>query len=45
MALCPGMQCRTVYDNVLDVCAGVPGADSSLAAAQQALTSFNDVGM
>ena len=38
------MQCRIVYDNVLDVCAGVSGVGSSLDAIQQALTSFDDIG-
>ena len=43
-ALCPGMRCRTVYDNVLAVCAGIPGAESSLDAVRQSLDAFDQVG-
>ena len=40
-ALCPGMQCRTAYDNFLDECGDVPGVASSV---RQALDAFDEVG-
>ena len=43
-ALCPGMRCRTIYNNVLDVCADEPGVGSSLDTLRQALDTFERVG-
>ena len=43
-ALCSGMQCRRVYDNILTECDGVPGISSSLDSVRQGLDAFDQVG-
>ena len=43
-ALCPGMQCRTVYDNFLDECASVSGVGSVMDEVQQALDAISQTG-
>ena len=35
--MCPGTQCRTIYDNIIVACAGVPSIDSLLNELRQAL--------
>ena len=43
-ALCPGMRCRTVYDNLLSVCVRVPGVSrSSLEVVSGALVAVDGV--
>ena len=43
-ALCPGMRCRTVYNNILDACAGFPGVESALDTVRQGLDAFDQAG-
>ena len=43
-ALCPGMQCRTVYDIFLTVCDGVSGFGPAVDSIRQGLALFDNSG-
>ena len=42
-ALCPGTQCRILYENILDACDGIPDTEDVLNAVRNALDTFDDV--